>query len=72
MFREELRKLRIKTLKKQAEMAKELNVPYETYKTWERGFCLPSFENYEKILTYAKKNHYFKGIEQAYIEEKKG
>lgn len=72
MFKDELRKLRIKTLKKQTEMAEILDVPYVTYRQWELGRCLPSFERYKIILEYAKKNHYYKGIEKAYIEEKGG
>lgn len=34
----------------QRDMAKKLNVPYTTYRQWERGFCYPKEKRYHEIM----------------------
>lgn len=69
-FANALRRLRVKLLLTQVQMASALKVPPSTYKSWEQGVCLPTFEAYSEIILLAKSVYMHKDIETSYIEVK--
>lgn len=70
MFKEELKKLRLKARYNQKDFAKLLEFPYSTYKNWEQGVSLPNIKNFDILYEYSKSHYRHRELEKAYLEDK--
>lgn len=73
MFSQTLKKIRIELKLTQQNFSDLLCIPIGTYRCWETGRVLPSFENFEKIIEELDKNDVGTStLERAYTRTKCG